>query len=163
MKQTPGGLYLPDSSITDAERAQIIEAHQLLKENDPEYPLEVCFFMGQIIREFMGWEMVAVRCLLQRRNSKKVGWQHVANEHPQRFFVDAALQQFDYPRRGFVPGAMEEPAPDDLLPYLEQPLPEVALLPLETSLFELDLRNMERVRDFPMHSLVREILESFTK
>ena len=82
----------------------------------------------------------------------------MVNEHARDFYLDSALQEFDYLRHGFFPGAAEAPAPKNLLPYLEKPIPEVALLPKNTPLFELDEQNMKRVRNLPLSDVVQKIL-----
>lgn len=116
--------------------------------------------MGYVIEEALGWKKVAVRCRLQRRLGLDYRL-HTVNIHPDGFFVDSTLEQFDYKKFGYLYASMELPFPEDLHEFVSNGIPPIALLSKETPLFEIDPMETRTYRSIPTPSATLALCSLF--
>ena len=135
-------LYLPPESITEQEHETLRVVRIKMKEENPMFPENCCAVTAQVIQELLNWEMVGVRCKLQRivdSDSYLNGYRrHANNRHPKGFLVDTTLEQFDYRKMGFLDGSVAEDASSELHRAIGNGIPAIALLEEYTPFFEKD-------------------------
>ena len=157
------GMYLPNNLITKEERQKIVTFKKELAKVEPEAPLYTCAPTAQFIREILGWKTLTIRCKLQQQlndiyRSHTINLHPPTNKYSDGFLVDGTLEQFDYKKYKYLMGSKKRPPQKQFLPFIENGIPQIAILPRSTPIFEPDEKKDKQIKNAPIDGEVKLIL-----
>ena len=147
-------LYLPDDTITKAERVTLEYLREQMIAEDESFPVEACAATAYLVEQVLGWPLVAVECHLQQTITG-IPRRHAANTLPDGTFVDLTLSQFNPDKYRPVNGLCLTKR-IELHAYLGAP--DIAIIPSDTPIFSLDEPGSNLLRSSPPSESVSNIL-----
>lgn len=152
-------LYLPDDTITAAERVTLEYLRTLMQGAYPEFPVKCCADTAALVQQVLNWPLVAVDCLLQT-STDGTPFPHAVNSIPQTGnYVDMTLQQF-CPSYCTSDGGTVVTQDPKLGRFLDEEIPEIAILPCDTPIFAVNKLKTLALKCGDTSPAVRDILDA---